>query len=303
MIQDFINNPVIRTLAAKPYWTVNIDGKKPLDILEYEKTGIIRGAKNEYCLTDLSNLLRIVNNIPAQFVYSLNAARDGIVVLDIEKTCPDDIKQHMLELPFLYGDISMSGNGYHLVFPCPSLDELTYNRTAMKEDHKYYEILLNHYVTFTNNTIFPQFTANNAPISFQTVWDNLKQKLHNTLKKNYSCDITEVNLDFPQYETIKNAVIANFTNRFRKTVDDYHGDMSRYEFAIIGSVRYSLSMILEFPIFARTVNLSEIQQIAAVYDIVTQLIPHRPKHDEQRDGKPMLLYQVFNSFATIAKQA
>ena len=30
MIQDFINNPIIRYLAPKPYWTVNIDGKKPL---------------------------------------------------------------------------------------------------------------------------------------------------------------------------------------------------------------------------------------------------------------------------------
>lgn len=85
MIWDFIDNNVIRYLAPKPYWTVNVDGKKPLDIVEFERTGQIIGAKNETCLTDLDNLLRIVNAIPQQFVYSLDAVRDKIVVLDVEK--------------------------------------------------------------------------------------------------------------------------------------------------------------------------------------------------------------------------
>lgn len=302
MIQDFINNETIRSLATKPYWTVNVDGKKPLDILEFDKSGTIRGAKSEQCLTDLDNLLRIVNGIPKQFVYSLNANRDNIVVLDIEKTCPDDIKAKLLQLPFLYGDISMSGLGCHLVLPCPPLDEVTINKVAMKEEHGYYEILLNHYVTFTNYTIFPQFTAENAPVKFTEIWDNLRQKQHDVVKKDFDADIDDVDLDFPMYETIEEAVVSNFRNRFKKTPEDFNNDMSRYEFAVIGSVRYSLNLVLSFPIFERNVKLDELQCVAIIYRIVAKILPHRKKHEELRDGKPLLLYQVLNSFATVEQK-
>lgn len=298
MIQDFIDNQVIRYLAPKPFWTVNIDGKKPLDIIEYQSSGHIRGAKDDGCLTNLSSLFRIVNNVPAQFVYSLNAVRDKIVILDIEKTCPDDIKQTLLNLPFIYGDISMSGQGLHLVFPCPPLDEITINKVAMKEEHGYYEVLIHHYVSFTNFTIFPRFTAENAPIQFQEIWDALKETQKNTMKREFNLDIDDEDLDFPQYPIMRETILRNFRRRFTKQPSDFHNDMSRYEFAVIGSIRYSLSVIKDLPMFARHVRLSETQQVAIVYDIAKSVIEYRAKHDEIRDGKPMLLYQVINSFAT-----
>lgn len=299
MIQDFIDNPVILYLAPKPYWTVNIEGKKPLDIVEYDRSKKIRGAQNEQCLTTLSELLRIVNAVPAQFVYHLDAVRDHIVVLDIEKTCPDDIKETLLKLPFIYGDISMSGKGLHLVFPCPALDEITINKMVMKEEHGYYEILIQrHYVSFTNYTIFPQYTTENAPIQFQEIWDKLKQTQKNTIKKEYDTDIDNVSLDFPQYPVMRDAIIRNFKARFKKIPSDFFNDMSRYEFAVIGSVRYSLNLMMDIPMFKRKVKLDEMQQIAMVYNIVSEILPYREKHNETRDGKPMLLYQVFNSFAT-----
>lgn len=298
MIQDFINNDVICQLAVKPYWTVNIDGKKPLDIVAYDTMKIIRGAQNESCLTDLNNLLRIVNAIPQQFVYSLNAPRDGFVVLDIEKTCPDEIKDRLLDLPFLYGDISMSGKGCHLVFPCPPLDEITINKVAMKEEHGYYEVLIHHFVTFTNYTMLPRYDASNAPIQFQQIWDELKSTQRLATKTEMEFDMDSVKLDFPQYEVLKDAIIRNFKQRFRKRPDDYGGDMSRYEFAVIGSVRVSTNLILDVPVFARKIKLDEMQKIMLVYQIVTEILEPREKHNEIRDGKPMLLYQTCNSFVT-----
>lgn len=298
MIQDFINNDVICQLAVKPYWTVNIDGKKPLDIVAYDTMKIIRGAQNESCLTDLNNLLRIVNAIPQQFVYSLNAPRDGFVVLDIEKTCPDEIKDRLLDLPFLYGDISMSGKGCHLVFPCPPLDEITINKVAMKEEHGYYEVLIHHFVTFTNYTMLPRYDASNAPIQFQQIWDELKSTQRLATKTEMEFDMDSVKLDFPQYEVLKDAIIRNFKQRFRKRPDDYGGDMSRYEFAVIGSVRVSTNLILDVPVFARKIKLDEMQKIILVYQIVTEILEPREKHNEIRDGKPMLLYQTYNSFVT-----
>lgn len=298
MIQDFIDNEVIRRLAVQPYWTVNIDGKKPLDIVAYDTMKIIRGAQNESCLTDLSNLFRIVDAIPQQFVYSLNAARDGFVVLDIEKTCPDDIKDKLLDLPFLYGDISMSGKGCHLVFPCPPLDEITINKVAMKEEHGYYEILIHHFVTFTNFTMLPRYTAENAPIQFQEIWDELKNNQRLATKAELEIDFDSIDLDFPQYSILKDAIIRNFKQRFKKRPEDYGGDMSRYEFAVIGSIRVSTNLVLDVPIFARKIQLDDKQKIMLVYQIATEILPPREKHNEVRDGKPMLLYQTYNSFVT-----
>lgn len=297
MIEHFIANEIIRQLAQKPYWTVNVDNKKPLDILEYEKTKRVWGATSDACLTDLSNLLRIINAVPQQFVYNLNAARDGIVILDVEKTCPEDIKAKLLQLPFIYGDISMSGLGLHLAFPCPVLDEITSKKIVMKEEHGYFEILLHHYVTFTNYTIFPQYTVENAPIQFQEIWDELRETQRISTKSEITMNIDDIDLDFPNYETLKDAITRNFKQRFKKTPANYSGDMSRYEFAVIGSLRVSMMYMLDLPIFSR-LNLDITQQIAIIYKIACEYLEYRPKHDEIRDGKPMLLYQTYNSFVT-----
>ena len=298
MVQDFFKNHVIRYLAPKPYWTVNIDNKKPLDIVGYDTSGVIRGARDDSCLTTLSELLRIVGAVPKQYVYKLNAVRDNVVVLDIEKTCPDDIKAELLRMPFIYGDISMSGNGFHLIFPCPALDQITANKTVMREAHGYYEILINHNVTFTNTTIFSQYDTSNAPLQFQQIWDEIKASQRVAQKNDFDMDIENVNLDFPQYDMLKDAIIRNFRQRFKKTPDDFFGDMSRYEFAVIGSIRVSTNLMLDMPIFAKKIKLDQTQKIMLVYKIVEEVLEPRAKHAETRDGKPMLLYQTYNSFVT-----
>lgn len=55
--------------------------------------------------------------------------------------------------------------------------------------------------------------------------------------------------------------------------------------------------MLDLPIFSR-LNLDITQQIAIIYKIACEYLEYRPKHDEIRDGKPMLLYQTYNSFVT-----
>lgn len=298
MLQDFLGNQVIRYLSKKSYWTVNVDNKKPLDIVGYEQTGIIAGARNESCLTDLSSLIQTVGAVPAQFVYHLNAVRDKIVVLDIEKTCPEDLKDTLLNLPFIYGDISVSGKGCHLIFPCPELDEITSNKIVMKDPNGYFEVLLNHYVTFTSYTLFPRYTKTNAPIQFWQVWDGLRQIQKNIVKKNLDIEFNDMKLDFPYYNELKAAVIGNFRKRFNKTPSDFGNDMSRYEFAVIGSVRYALSFMLNMPIFSRRIKLDEREKILFVYKIVSEILLYREKHSELRNGKPLLLYQTYNSFAS-----
>lgn len=298
MILDFAGNNIIKELAKRPYWTVNIDNKKPLDIKEFQRSGKIRGACDDSCLTDLSSLLTTLNVIPKQLVYSLDAARDNIAILDIEKTCPDDIKNKLLDLPFLYGDISMSGRGYHMAFPCPALDDITIKKVVMKEEHSYYEILLRHYVTFTENTIFPRYTAENAPLQFQQIWDKVYATQKNIVKADLNIDINaNTTPDFPMYESLKSAVLRHFRSRFDKTPTDYGNDMSRYEFAVISSIRYSLNFLIQMPIYRRH-EISTKDQILTVYNAAIEIIPYREKHKEIRQGMPMLLYQTYNNFAS-----
>lgn len=304
-VQAFFVHPVIQKLAQNPFWTVNIEGKKPLDIKEYARTkrscAHICGAVDKNSLTTLPNVYDILEAVPKQVVYQLDAQRDGYIVLDIEKKCPDAIKKQLLTLPFVYGEVSMSGEGYHLVFPCPVFNEIVANKIVLKEEHGYYEILLQHYVSFTYQMIDPIYADNNASITFQTIWDELCLQAKNTTKRELNTDIESVDLNFPCYNDLKNAVIRNFKSRFFKTPADFCNDMSRYEYAVIGSVRYSLNYMADFFKLTHGLVLDEIQKIALTYDIITDIIPYRPKHDEVRDGKPMLLYQVFNSFATTVK--
>lgn len=296
MFDDFLNNPVIQNLAQKPYWTINVDGKKPLDIVEFSKTGTIRGAFDDKCLVTLSDLISILNGVPQQLTYKLDAVRDNFVVLDIEKTCPDAVKSYFLTLPFLYGDISLSGKGYHMVFPCPELDEITSKKLAMQEPHKYYELLLAHFVTFMpGNMITPQFSP--QPASFEYLWQTLRDIQKSFAREELQFNADDIKLDFPEYEKLKTAVKRSFENRFRKTPATYNDDMSRYEFAVIGALRLHLLTQLDLPAFNH-LKLDVTQQIMIVYQITTEIVSYRAKHDTMRNGKPFLLYQTYNSFVT-----
>jgi hypothetical protein len=295
---SFFDNEVIKQLSQNPRWTVNIDNKCPVDIKRIKTHGQIRGARDKQCLTTLPDLLDLmgkVNVIPEAFVYFLDAERDNVVVLDIEKTCPDDIKTDLLNLDFLYGDISMSGNGRHLIFPCPPLNDITRNKRVMRRPDGFYEILLNHYVTFTQNLIYPTVIPAEKP--FQQVWDELAatQKLITT------SDIDVNTENRPKFTSATHRrfhaeLIRAFEYRFTKTPADYHNDMSRYEFAVICAVKNYCKQFLTYSTF-ENIKLNENEQIWMVCDVIHKILPHRPKHDEQRNGQPFLFYQVCQSFA------
>lgn len=298
MLDNFSKSPIMLELAKKPYWTINEkESKKPIDIWHLYKTGEIRGAYDETALTTLPNLFKLLGGIPDNFVYSLDAIRDNIVVLDVEKTCPEDLKSKLIQTAFLYGDISVSGKGIHLVFPCPALDEVTESKVAMKEENGNYEILLKHYVTFTKNGFLPIYDNENAPVKFQNIWNDLAEKQKLFTKQVINFDIDDIDMDFPEYDELFNATVKNYLNHFSKKPEDYNNDMSRFEFAVIGKIRLGLIYLLDLPKFSK-LNLTENQQIMIVYRAAEEILPHRAKHEQVRNGKPMLLYQTCNSFAT-----
>lgn len=305
-LQTLCENIAVRQLALRPFWTINMNGKIPMDFKYYRLTDKTLGATGDMSLVPMQEIIDYFMTkckppvIPQQFVYSLDCKRDGVVILDIEAKCPDDIKQDLIQnLPYCYGDISMSGNGAHLMFPCPPLDDITSNKVVMKEEHGWYEILLCHYCSFTLNTLpkkdFKDQTA------FLQLWNDLAAKQTVSVKDDFDITANRPDFDFPEYTSFYANIKARFKSRFLKTIDDYNGDYSRYEFAVLGSLKFALQSMQDFPFYSH-LNLDLNQKVWIVYEIATEVLEYRPKHDEYRDNMPWLLYSAYNAFARQKKE-
>ena len=105
----FYQNKLIKHIMNKPKWTISDKNKRPISIADLQSTILngtnsseyIRGA-DQYESADTTTLPKLLNILPtaSNHAYKLNAKEDGFVVLDIEKTCPDDLKAQFLQLPY-----------------------------------------------------------------------------------------------------------------------------------------------------------------------------------------------------------
>ena len=150
---QFINNAFVKSIADKEKWTISTSKKMPVDMFQLLYRNRIAGAvtRDSTTLTTLSTIHKHLPNA-ANFAYYLDARVDGFVVLDIEPSCPEDIRNQLVSMNWVYAETSMSGKGIHLVFPLP---ESFYDypeaikKTAFIHKDRIYEILLVHFVTFT----------------------------------------------------------------------------------------------------------------------------------------------------------
>ena len=118
----FIQNDFIQTIAENRRWTVSTSKKKPVDMNILRSQGKVVGASfkdGNMPLVDLYDVRNILPNA-TNATYSLNQALDDFIVLDIEPRCPPEIRDSLLTLPYMYGELSMSGKGFHLIFQKPA---------------------------------------------------------------------------------------------------------------------------------------------------------------------------------------
>lgn len=163
----FYDNPAIRSLARSARWTVSgrlgdpgddSKGKAPIDIVELVETGRLRGAfaTDETCLMPLEDLIRALP-LAANHAFFLRARTDGLLMVDIEPDCPPGIAADLIALPeIVYSEVSMSGRGFHLLAPLPTNFwdyPVAAAKTVLREEHGWYEFLLEHWVTFTRQPI------------------------------------------------------------------------------------------------------------------------------------------------------
>lgn len=288
---EFYNNPIIGAIAGIPRWTVSDNEKIPINMRELMTSGRIWGAHeiSEQCLVSLPDLTDALPSASNNAFY-LRSQTDGVLVLDIEPKCPPEVARELLALPNLYEELSMSGNGYHLVMPMPANFwdyPIATGKLVLKETHGWYEILLDHWVTFTRKPI-PEgrrVDKNFEPGAWEQLYDSLA-------KNAVEAPTVDFNLDDTRPEIPRREQILDLMTRVAVTkgIDDYHGDASRYEFGTLAVLFNRLKTILiaireAEPDF--DYNESAIAWL--LFEAATQILPPRDKHMETRNGMPLLL--------------
>lgn len=289
---NFYNSAFVHDLAGKEKWTVSDNTKRPIDMRALINKGKVWGVAWDRGYNPLVDLETLKNTIPnaVNNAFYLDAELDGYVVLDIEPKCPDVIKKEMLKLPYLYGEISMSGKGIHLVFALPKVIwnkyPVIHNKLALKEQHGYYEILLsNHFVTFTRNDIGEPYDP--KPISeFEKVFEKLASEAKESVaaKEVIVEDISTDNI--PMFNKIMTVLSAQ---NYKRKPDYFSNDMSKYEFGMASFYYHALKRLLSNNQFKNIEYLDE-QCAVILYEILKKKLEFRPKHEEQRNGLPWLLY-------------
>lgn len=306
---QFYCNPAIRALAGQQRWTIsgklNEDskGKAPIDVRHLIDTnGRVRGAwaRDAQCLVDLHELADRVPNA-ANAAFYLQSITDGLMVIDIEPGCPPEVALNLLALPgAIYTETSMSGRGYHLVTPLPTnLRDfpIAAAKKVIREEHGWYEILLEHWATFTRQPIDHGLLAEAAALDlasepFSSIED-LYSSLAKTAKatKAVSTEVGTVGAEAPKIpgmgRIIRQSIAA--AEPWFKTLDHFDGDRSRFEFSILGTLYRQMVFQMAAVSEERNVDFSSSDQAWLLYLAAMESLPRRAKHSEQRNGRPFLL--------------
>lgn len=288
---EFYNNPIIGAIADIPRWTVSDSEKMPINMRELVDSGRIWGAHEitDACLVTLDEMVTALPNA-ANNAFYLRAQTDGFVVLDIEKTCPPEVSRELLKIASLYGEYSMSGLGYHLVLPLPANFwdfPIATGKRVLKETHGWYEILLDHWVTFTRKPVSPGDLP--TPTFEAGAWEKLYASLAVDAVEAPTTEfqMAEERPEIPRREQI----LELMTRRpLEKSLEDFGGDFSRFEFSALGSLFNRLKPIIPAIKDAEPAAvLDEGVKAWLIYEAATQMLPYRDKHDEIRNGMPLLL--------------
>lgn len=325
---EFYNNPTIKELGKNQKWTVSttkspegskIPKKMPLDMYELVNNQKIRGLSEERAHKEgynpyltLDDLCEVLPNATNNAYYLDAVLRDKIVVLDIEPSCPQELKEKLLKLPYLYGEISMSGKGVHLIFDLPEeiLDKypLAKNKVTMMDSSHSYEILLNHMVTFTRNALPPSPYEEDISV-FEEIFEQLCQSVkYDTDSVNMTVENIDTD-DIPNYDLLMKLLNLRQYDKSLKDFPyrDHNGNIVRpgeydnsvYEYNISRFYYKRLQSMLPNSGEFKDHIYTDSEKAILVYKCVEQAIDHRDKHDTTRNGMPWLLFVASTLIAKV----
>lgn len=305
---EFYDNFAVKVLADAERWTVSgrigdedRKGKAPIDIRHLIDVGRVRGAFDisPSCLVDLDSLTRAIPDA-ANHAFYLQSSTDGVMVVDIEPDCPEEVALDLLRLPgILYSEVSMSGRGYHLVTPVPTnLHDFpgAAGKRVLREEHGWYELLFEHWVTFTRHPIPADVLARAESIPdtplFATVEDLYAALAAKAKSAVQVCSTTVCTGD--EIPAIKGGTqiieqTVGGAHPRLKSLDDFDGDHSRWEFSTLGVLYREMRRHMVVIGFLRRTAYSAADETWLLYQAVQEVLPPRPKHSERRNGRPFLL--------------
>ncbi|WP_405749144.1 hypothetical protein OG232_03975 [Streptomyces sp. NBC_01411] len=319
---QFYGNPAIRTLASACRWTISGQigeetpddptkppkRKAPIDVRHLlagctsscKHIGPLRGAfaLDETCLLTLDELTAAIPKA-ANTAFYLQAQTDGLLVLDIEADCPPGVATDLLRLPdILYSELSMSGQGFHLVMPLPKNFHdfpVAAGKRVLREEHGWYELLLDHWSTFTRQPVPDRIVARvnaatSAPAcaSMEDLYAQLAVNASESSGASASdIDTAEDMPDIPYSQAIVEQTLASARHQLRDP-GDFNHDMSRWEFSVLASL-YGWMRTQLRAYSAVGVEYSTGDTAWLLYQAAVDVIPARPKHSERRNGRPFLL--------------
>ena len=306
----FYENPIIKKLSENEKWTVSTTkspdpskkDKMPIDMHALIHNSKVWGCAFDRGYNPLVTLKTVCDAIPTAVnnTYYLDAIIDKIVVLDIEPGCPDFLKKRFMQMPFLYGEWSMSGRGLHLIFDFPEDIFLKYpdaqNKQVLKEKNGYYQILLNHMVTFTRNTI-PYPEQPDMESSFRNMFEILASQAVPSKTAGQVQEIEDCMENIPGAETIIETLSVQ---KYTKTLTDFPQkgsktgyDNSAYEFGMSAFYHRLLNSFLTQEPYCKR-HYTDEEKALIIYHCIENNIEHRAKHDELRCGMPWLLFVAAN---------
>lgn len=298
--ENFSKQPFLKTISKKEKWTVSTSKKKPIDMQYLLETQQIRGALFKNGNNPLTTLNVVNETIPdaVNRTFYLDCITDGIIILDIEPVCPQELKNQFLSYPCLYAEKSMSGKGIHMVFALPKCFydyPIAQKKTVLKEkNNKDYEILLNHYVTFTGNEI-PFVYGTHSP-AFEALFQVLAEKAKDVELQKLDNTVSAKALQEPMNIPEKNYILGALQYMAEKwnvhhTPLDYNNNMSSYEFAFMCAIYKGLDESLKTAkVRATKHKYTDIEKIWLMYTIATNYLPYREKHNTTRSQMPWLAY-------------
>lgn len=317
---EFYGNKVALALATAKRWTVSgklgengSKGKAPIDMRHLLDTGRVRGAwaTDAQCLVDLPELTRRLPEA-ANAAFYLQASTDGLVVIDIEPGCPPQVAQNLLALPgAVYTETSMSGKGYHLVTPLPAnfgQFENAKGKRVLREKHGWYEILIEHWVTFTRRQIDPGVLVEASALDLTEAefgsFEDLYASLAKVAKPSRSAsmgDVVEEQPKIPAMGRVIRQSLANAESRL-KDPDAFGNDMSRYEFSVLGVLHRQIQFEAATVEDERRIKYSPSDRAWLLYLAAKEVLPPRAKHREQRSGRPFLLHRAAEMVALSSEE-
>lgn len=323
----FYENETIQELGKNCRWSISTNDKMPIDVPHLMATEAVRGASiragfDQVCV-DLDTLVKCIPNA-ANHAYHINSIVDEVIIVDIEKTCPKEQALALLGMlpDALYAETSMSGKGYHLVMPLPEsfrqwADATT--RPVLKHPEGWFELLQRHWVTFTRNPIPEDIIAesrNSVRADWDTLWTSLAALAPAPTPVN-GFDFTEADLVPDNYsdedEEVEDEIYDSVTGSMEyleeegrlKDRESYGGDWSRYEFGRISIIVQKVFREFLFRVLTDKgadyvrqedhggVHLGTVIRVST--RVAREILDHREKHDEERDGMNFIMWRVMQN--------